>query len=127
LNGLINGGVNGGSYNDSEHFLILGLRVLQGANAVLNATAWATGVTDALALNGRITLENNGTQELKDIPLTQFAASTGNADLDSGTLIIEKPILWIGQTPLAVRATFPTVLATATLNMRVELIGFKMI
>lgn len=127
INGAVSGGTSGATYNDSEHFFILGLRHLQGANATLNATAWATGITDALSLNGRLTLENNGTQELKDIPLTQFVASTGNADLDSGTLILEKPVLWVGQTPLVVRTTFPTVLSTATLNHRIELIGFKMI
>lgn len=125
--GVTNGGLAGSTYPDSEHMLILGVKMLSGVNASLPATAWVQGVTDAATLNGRIAINNNGTIVLKDLPVTRFPASTNNADLDGGFVALDVPLFWVGQTTLFVNALFPTATAVANSNLRVELIGLKLI
>ena len=115
------------SYPDSEHFLIVGVRAYSGVNAVVGSTPWVPGISDALAVNGFFTITNNGSVEIKDMPLTSFVLSTGNSDTEGGFLVLDKAILWVGQTVLSLTTNFPTVTATATFNLRFELEGIKFI
>jgi hypothetical protein len=125
--GATSGGVAGSTYPDSEHFLIVGIKVYQGVAASLNQTPWLQGITDPLLLAGRMTINNNGTQVGKDTPLTRFPNSATNADLDGGYIQLDTPIFWVGQTSLFVGLIFPTATAVANQNIRVELIGLKLI
>jgi hypothetical protein len=115
------------SFPDSEHFMIVGIRALTGANATLAATAWTPGISDALTQNGSISIINNGTQELKDFPLTKFVLSTNNNDAEAGSIVLDKEIFWLGQTTLALNANFPTAPTTVNQNLRFELEGIKLI
>lgn len=125
--GTTSGGVSGSTYPDSEHMLIVGIRVLQGASATLALSPWVQGVADPNILNGRMTLNNNGTIALKDVPLSRFPVSTGNADLDGGYYQLDQPIAWVGQTSLFVNVAIPTATAVANTNLRMELVGIKLI
>ncbi|MDX2195712.1 MAG: hypothetical protein NW207_04785 [Cytophagales bacterium] len=115
------------TFPQSEHFIVLALRVLSGANATLAASAWLPGVADALTINGSISLTNNGVVFLKNLPLTVFPLSTNNADIEAGFFILEKPILWQAQTSLSILATWATAPSTANQNLRFELWGYKLI
>ncbi len=125
--GATSGGVSGSTYPDSEHFLVIGVKLYQGANASLQATPWAQGISDAALLAGRLTINNNGTLVGKDMPLTRFPNSTTNNDLDGGYVQLDVPIAWVGQTSLFATLSFPNATATANLNIRMELIGLKLI
>lgn len=125
--GTANGGASGATFPDSEHMLIVGMKLYQGANASLTATPWSQGITDAALLNGRLSINNSGTVVLKDLPLTRFPSSTNNADLDGGYFMFDNPIAWVGQTSLFATCLFPTATATANTNLRMELIGIKLI
>lgn len=112
-------------YPDSEHFLVTSLRIYQGANATLNVTAWTPGVAAGDAQNGTFTINNNGTNVMKDVPFTAFSQGTNNAD--GGYLELACPFVWVGQTSLSIIGTWPAVLTTTTLNLRFELVGLKLI
>jgi hypothetical protein len=114
-------------YPESEDFIAFGIRVLSGTNAALGSTDWVPGVTDAIAKNGRLDLNNNGSVELKQIPMTAFTPSANNADVNAGTLMFMKPVALKSQTEFYIDVTFPTVVATANHNLRFELIGQKLI
>lgn len=109
----------------SEHFQINAIQVYTGAAATLNQTDWARGVTDALTKNGGFIIKNNNSDETEEIPFTQFIPATNDAS--SGLFILDKPIMWVAQTPLLVTGKWPTAIATANLNMRIELVGIKLI
>jgi hypothetical protein len=117
--------MNAVSYPENEHFLILGIRALQGAGAALGSIAWTAGITDAIAQNGNFNLNNSGTTEIKNMPLTAF--QPGSNYPDSGLLLLEKPIFWKAQTQITTQLTFPTVPATANLAIRFEVMGIKLI
>lgn len=111
--------------NASEHFMIIAVRVLDGAAATLAATDWALGCSNALAKNGTFSIVNNKSTELSDIPFTEFIPAAG--DSGSGVLILEKPIMWVAQTGLSAIGSWITAPTTTNYNMRIELIGIKMI
>lgn len=115
----------GFQYSDSEHFVITAYRMYQGTNAVVLSTSWTPGVTDGIANNGTITINNNGTNVSKDLPLTVFSSGTNNAD--GGYYELSKPVVWVGQTVMQALITFPIPVATATLNLRLEFFGLKLI
>ena len=115
-----------GQYADGEHFLVLGMRVLTGANASLTATPWVQGISDTALLNGRYVFNNNGTTE-KIGYTTEFPLSTNLATTEAGVIYLNKPLIWVGQTKLSVQYTFTAATATANLNIRTELFGWKLI
>jgi hypothetical protein len=116
---------NAFQYPDSEHFIITAIRIYQGTNATLNQTAWTPGVAAGDAQNGNFNITNSGTIVMKDMPFTMFSQGTNNAD--GGYLVLSKPIVWLAQTQLQMACTWPVILSTATLNLRVEFIGLKLI
>jgi hypothetical protein len=117
--------VNAVSYPESEHFLICGIRAFQGAGAALGSVAWTAGISDAIGQNGSFQVNNNGSIELKNVPLTAFQPGSGYPD--SGLFILEKPIFWKAQSQLTITLSFPTVPSTTNLAMRFELMGIKLI
>lgn len=114
-------------YPASEHFLIFGVRVLSGTGANVDTTIYTPGVADANAQNGLLTITNNGSIEIKDLPLTAFNLSTGNADNNAGGFTLVKPIFWQGQTTLSVVVNQANPTATANYNLDIQFIGIKLI
>lgn len=108
-----------------EHMMITEIDFYDGAAATLNATPWALGITDALGKQGYLSVSNSGTIELKNLPLTQFIPATN--DSDSGKFQLNKPIMWVAQTDLIAQITYPTAPATANYNVRMEIVGLKLI
>lgn len=108
-----------------EHFLVTGLRGHDGAEATLIETLWVAGVGDAMALNGNFTVNNNGTDALVSQPFTVF--QKGADSPDAGWFHLSKPIMWKAQTKLTITGAFPTVIATANYNLRIECAGLKLI
>lgn len=117
--------INSTGYPEGEHFLIMAMRGLSGANATLAASAWVAGISDALTINGNFNVINSGSVELKNVPFTVF--QPGSNYPDSGLFLLEKPIFWKAQTSLQMVASFPTAPSTTNQNIRVELMGIKLI
>lgn len=114
-------------YPESEHFLVYGIRVMGGAGAALGSIDWQLGVSDAIAKNGRVSLNNNGDTVIKNLPLTVFNPSTNSNDVEAGVYYLTVPILWRAQTTMDLQFTFPTNVATANASLRWEFIGYKLI
>jgi hypothetical protein len=118
---------------ESEHALILGIRIYTGAAATVTATDWQPGANDAAVKNGKMDILINGQKVLTELPLTQFgqvqlsATHQGETDQDRGTFYFYEPLVLLGQTNIAVNVSFPTAPATANLNLRVELVGVRFI
>lgn len=110
---------------DSEHFMIQAIQFYDGANATLNATDWALGISDALGKQGLLTITNAGSIELKNFPLRKLIPATG--DSGSGMFLLPKAIMWKGQTELVISVSFPTAPATALYNIGIDIIGLKLI
>lgn len=113
-------------FPESEHFIVLAMKLSQAVDANLNESDWDGGITNKLLKNYKLSISNNGTIVIKDLPLTSFPNST--AENLSGVYMLDRPILWVAQTALtATLNTEFTIAATANLNVRIELIGFKLI
>jgi len=114
----------------SEHALITGVRLLEGANASPDETAWTYGVNDALAKNGTLDVLINGVVVLKSIPLTAFqpggSANQGTNE-NVGTFFFMEPLVLLGQEDITVRVSFGNAPTTANYNLRVELMGIRFI
>jgi hypothetical protein len=108
-----------------EHMMITEVDMYDGASATLAATNWALGVSDALGKQGLLSITAQGTLVLKELPLTQFIPAANDAD--SGKFQLLKPIMWKGQTPLTAFANYLVAPATANYNLRLELVGLKLI
>lgn len=131
----------GGSFimPQSEHAVITGIRVLEGTNAAVQSTAWNYGVRDAVTLNGELTVTSNGETILTQLPLTAFqsnvdlnaAAGTpsfaGETDDNAGFFYFMEPLVLLGQTDIKSNIQFKAAVATANLNLRVELHGIRFI
>jgi hypothetical protein len=127
ITGLSSVSLFGTQYPASEHFLIIGIRVLTGTGASPANTVYTPGVTEGTTQNSLLNILNNGSVEIKDMPLSIFPLSTGNSDTNAGFISLFKPILWQGQTTLSVVINQATPTATATSNIDVQLIGLKLI
>jgi hypothetical protein len=115
------------SFPDSEHFLITGIRVLSGTGTVdVDRQLYTPGIaTDGDVQAGLLSINNNGSTVLKEIPLSSF--STGTNLANGGYLELSNPILWVGQTNLQAEVSFDNAPATVDYNLRLELIGQKLI
>jgi hypothetical protein len=112
------------TFPEGEHFIISAIKMYDGASATLASTDFTEGVLDALTKHGKLTITNNGSVVLKDLPLTVF--SPNNQD-DKGIFSLLKPIIWKGNTALSANIVFGTAPTTANQNVRIELIGMKLI
>lgn len=106
---------------ESEHFIIMYMKSLEGASAVLQNTVWARGLNDLNTQNGDFTFTNNGVVELNRIPNTVFTQAAENPF--SGIYELPLPIVWKGQTQINIRAEYRTAVAAANWNQRYELFG----
>lgn len=117
----------------SEHAIILGLRVLDGANATVEATGWQPGVADAAAKNGQINVSINGQVVITGLPMTGFdtnllsATHAGETDENRGFFFLYEPLVLLGQQQITASVVFPAASATANYNLRVELHGVRFI
>ncbi len=109
----------------SEHFMITAFAIFDGANAVLGETDWSQGISDALAKQGTLTIQNAGTTELFEFPLRELIPASG--DSGSGKFVLLKPIMWKAQTNLSAFISFPTAPTTATYNVALDILGLKLI
>lgn len=117
----------------SEHAIILGLRVYDGANASVPATEWQPGVGDALTKAGLMSVSINGQVVLTQLPLTAFdtnklsATASGETDENRGYFFFYEPLVLLGQQQIAVQVRWLTAPTTANQNLRVELHGVRFI
>lgn len=117
-----------------ENALILGYKVMVGANATVAATDWQPGVGDALTKQGYFTTTINGQVVNTAIPFTGFdfntlsATASGATDDNRGFYSLYEPLVLMGQQQIAITAQWPVAPpATANLNMRIELHGIRFI
>lgn len=122
-----NTNIQGGSYvrPDGEHFLVLGMRVLTGASATLKDTDWSYGSGDAIVKAGDLTILNNTEIVLRNFPCTAFNPNLTTDD--EGTFWFSEPMIWRGQTSFTINWKGKSAIATANMNVRVELIGVQFI
>lgn len=109
---------------ETEHFLITRMRLAVGVNAVLLSTDWTYGADPAVEKNGQLSITNNGVRVLDRYPLSDFIPDLLTRDV--GTVELEEPIAWIGQTILTAQIELNAAPA-ANSNMRFELIGIAYI
>lgn len=119
---------------EGENAIILGFKVMTGANATVAATDWQPGVGDALAKQGTLLTQVNGTTVSTGLPLTAFdpsalsATQAGATDDNRGFFSFYEPIVLLGQTSINISAQWPVAApTTANLNMRIELHGIRFI
>lgn len=118
---------------ESEHALILGVKIYTGAAVSIIATDWQPGANDAAIKNGKLDIVINGQKVVTELPLTQFgqnqlsATAQGETDQDRGTFYFYEPLVLLGQTSMIASVQFPAAPATANINLRVELVGVRFI
>ena len=96
---------------ESEHMIILGIKVSDGNNAVLSVTDWNQGVATPNNKNGELTIEVDGRTVLRDMPL--LAANDDLTTSEQGVIELSEPILWKGQTNLRCKVALPAAGAAA--------------
>lgn len=110
---------------ESEHMIIMSLKMYQGAAANPEESNWVPGVSDALAKNGRLTLTTNGVVQLIDLPLTAFQSVT--TDDSTGKFDLMENIVILGQTNAQATVSFTDAPTTANLNLRLVYEGIRFI
>jgi len=117
----------------SEHAIILGVRVLMGANASVPATDWQPGAGDAIGKQGLMNISINGQIVLTQMPLTAFdsnalsATAAGETDENRGFFFFYEPLVLLGQQQITSQIQWTGAPATPNLNMRLELHGVRFI
>jgi hypothetical protein len=123
----------GGSFTlpDSEHAIITGIRMYQGAAATITATPWTPGIsTDVAALNGILSIRINGETVVTSLPLAVFQPgqiANGGTNEDVGYFYFTEPLVLLGQNQIEAQVQFPAAPATANYNLRFELHGVRFI
>jgi len=118
---------------NSEHMLVLGLKLYEGANATVNATDWAPGVSDAALKNATLDVFINGQKVVTQLPLTMFdpnelsATNSGRTDDGRGVFYFYEPLVVLGQQIITIQVNIPTASAVANLNLRAEIQGIRFI
>lgn len=122
----------GGSFiaPQSEHMIIMGIRIMDGAGATINAIDWQPGVRDAAAKNAQMKVLMNGQVVSTAIPLTVFdpnqlaATVAGSTDENRGFFFFTEPLVLLGQTQLQIQVqTFSA--PAANYSLRIELHGIR--
>jgi hypothetical protein len=123
----------GGSFTlpDSEHAIITGVRMYQGAAATITATPWTPGLsTDVAALNGILSIRINGETVITNLPLAVFQPgqiANGGTSEDVGYFYFTEPLVLLGQNQIEAQVQFPAAPATTNYNLRFELHGVRFI
>lgn len=130
----------------SEHFVIYGIRGYQYLNPEgplqnfcipwvkgFTATRFTEDVSECSIVNAQMSVQVNSVRMLKYVPLTEF--DNVLTTKDRGTMILDQPILWQGQTEL--KLTVETNDANTTLGrinqgegaqyLRFDLVGIGLI
>ncbi|MFN0048205.1 MAG: hypothetical protein ACKVOU_03660 [Cytophagales bacterium] len=123
--GLTNVVLFNSQFPSSEHFIITAIRVLQGASATPQVAAYTPGIADGTVQAGLMNIVNNGVVNLKQMPLSVF--NQGTNDPSAGFLCLDRPIVWAGQTDLAVNLTWAVAPTLALGCLSVQLWGVKLI
>jgi hypothetical protein len=110
---------------ENEYAIITSIKVLEGANASVPATAWTEGISTADIMNGWFDLSLNGNVWLKRLPFTNFTEA--DEDAEAGIYDLIKPIFWGAQEEMKITATWPVALGTANQNLNIELIGLALV
>jgi hypothetical protein len=117
----------------SEHMIITGIRLLDGAGAAIQSIGWQPGIGDAISKNGMSTITINGQTVLLDHPNTAYdsnvlsATASGETDENRGFYFFYEPLVVLGQTQLKLTMNFATAPTTANYSIRVELHGVRFI
>lgn len=107
---------------DTEHIMILAIRVFTGNDGTINDTDWETGSTNENTKNSDITITVNNVTELQDFNLSE--AINEVTTFDRGLIPLSQPILWPGQTELELRWEGKTsVVPPADENLKFHLLG----
>jgi len=110
----------------SEHMLVTGIRIWEGVNAVISDTDWTAGASEAAVKNAKMSILNNGTKVLDDVPLSDFLDDLTTRD--DGFYDLNEPIAWEGQTDLIVSIELTdTGIIPVSTNLRVGLRGLAYI
>jgi len=104
---------------ESEHRIIYGIRIMEGANASVPATNWTEGLATADVKNAELDIRVNGVIQLRALPLTVFTEA--DEDSQAGFYMFKVPIVWGGQERLEATVRFAVAPATANQNLQVQL------
>lgn len=114
----------------SEHLCVYGIRAYTGSQlGTVTNQSWHRGLDfslDSIPYNATISIINNSERELKNLPMTEFDADLTTKD--QGTVFLDQPILWEGQTELqlVLDAANGTAFASGQF-MRFDLVGLGLI
>lgn len=115
---------NGFQRSQSEHMIIMGIKVMTANNATIQSSDWTQGAALAQIKNGIFDLTVNGTVYLKS--MTNTEANEDVTDSTQGMIGLTVPIVWPAQTDL--RLDLTTLAAgAANDNCRIELHGFGLL
>lgn len=116
---------------ESEHLLIYGVR-LYSSNRSLTAVdeqPWLrglAGISSDVLVSSTCTINVNSVRLLKRIPLTEFDLDITTKD--RGTLFLDEPILWQGQTELRLSLNAPDGATIGDVNfIKFDLVGIGLI
>lgn len=104
-----------------EHMIITHIRILEGLNASIPATAWTEGLSTADLKNGTVDIKSNGSVIIPELPLTVFTEADEHPA--AGFYALAIPIIWEADNAFTFEVTFPVAPAGTAQNMRVELHG----
>lgn len=112
---------------ESEHLLIYKIRLYSG-NSPLPAVAWSRGAQPTPPFqNAVIDVYSNGVRMLKNIPISDFFQDNISSINDRGTLTLDEPILWQGQTPFLIQMKDKSGLTFGNFSARFDLVGIGLI
>lgn len=115
---------NGFQRSQSEHMIIMAIRIMTGNNATIQATDWSFGAALATIKNGQFDLNVNGTTMTKAMPNSKACEDV--TDSTQGYIGLTLPIVWPAQTDLRLDLTTLSA-GAANDNARYELHGFGLL
>jgi len=114
---------------ESEHFLIYKIRCYfaSGTNNVLDASFDRISSNNPALSNSTFDVYNNGVRMLKNIPILDFPQDTTASVNDRGTITLDEPILWQGQTEFYIQLKDKSGLSYSSSCLRFDLVGIGLI
>lgn len=111
----------------TEHVVIYAIKAWQGDSDVeVFESQWISGVAEPTLQNSVYTITNNSEVELKNYPMVDFHNDLTTKD--QGTIFLDEPIIWLGQTELKLALQAPPGLTfDIAVPIRFELIGLGLI
>lgn len=113
---------------ESEHLVIYKIRVYNSPGETLATANYNRGIGGTPSLqNATIDIYSNGVRGLKNIPLADFIQDATSSLNDRGTLTLDEPIIWQGQTPFKLQLTDKSGLTLPPGALRFDLVGIGLI